>query len=204
MGRSILDDQICLKLNSAWQRLGYCSPREAIVAMTGEVEGGTPPALAMDIEVDAEGKLISSVPTKWDDWINLPVRTSDLAISSSFKAIRCPVVLLIPSYDQMPVKAPKLTSRAILERDGYVDQYTGERLTKAQASVDHVIPRDRGGKDTWYNLVCCEKKRNHAKSNKLNREIGLRLLKKPHAPRPIPVSEYVKEARHPHHLPFIV
>lgn len=171
--------------------------------MTGEIEGGTPPALAMDIELDDKGELVSAIPTKWDDWIKLPVRDCDLAISSSFKAIRAPVVIMIPSYDQMPVKAPKLTSRAILERDGYVDQYTGEKLSKQTASVDHVIPKDRGGKNTWFNMVCCDKKRNHTKSNKLNREVGYRLIKKPLEPKPVPISESVKEIRHPHQAPFI-
>ncbi len=200
---SVLDKQVVLKLNANWMRLGYCTPRQAIIAMTGEVEGGSPPALALDITLDENGDLLSAIPTKWEDWVKLPVRSQDLSISSHKEAIRCPVLLVCPAYAKMPLKAKKLTTRAILERDGLIDQYTGEKLTREQASVDHVIPKDRGGKNTWFNMVTCDKKRNHEKSNRLNREIGWRLIRKPVEPRAIPVSETITEVRHPHHAPFV-
>src|SRR6478736_10005608 len=132
---SVLEKLIVIKLNRLWQRIGYTTPKKALIALCGGIYGGTKPALAMDIETDENGELVFANPTKWEDWIKLPVRECDLAILSHKGAIRCPMVIVSPEFDQMPLKSPKLTSRAILERDGYVDQYTGEKLTRNQASV---------------------------------------------------------------------
>ena len=199
----ILDRQIVLKLNRLWQPIGWTSPRKSIVAMCGGAYGGTPPSLGMSITVEEDGTIIEATPTKWEDWIKLPVRDGDLSLGTKNGPVRCPTVLIEPNFEKMPTKIPKLSAQAILERDGYIDQYTGEKLTRDQASIDHVVPRDRGGRDTWENLVCCEKKRNHTKSNSLNEEIGLRLIRKPKAPKPIPVSATLGEARHKTHIKFV-
>ena len=69
-------------------------------------------------------------------------------------------------------------------------------------TTDHVIPKSRwnelgkiGSPDIWENLVPCEKTLNHKKGNSLNEEIGLKLLVKPSAPKPLPISEMIKEIR---------
>lgn len=201
MNKSILDSEV-LKLNAVWQRIGYCSARQAIIALSGGVFGGTRPALALDIEVDGDGKLIKAVPTEWDDWISLPIQSPAEAISSHRGAIRLPRVIVSPEYSQMPVKRPKLSNRAIHERDGWVDQYTGKRLNPEEASVDHVIPQAKGGGSTWTNMVCCKKKRNHTKGSKWNHEAGLKLRKRPVEPKALPMSETIKKSKHPHQIPF--
>ena len=70
-------------------------------------------------------------------------------------------------------------------------------------TVDHCIPKSRwaelgkkGSPDGWDNLLLCDKETNHKKGNRLNEEIGLKTLIKPTAPKPIPVSELIKEIRH--------
>lgn len=202
MSNELLDKPIVLKLNRLWQRIGWVTPRQALVAMCGGMDGGSPPMLGMSVSCE-NGVMVESTPTKWEDWIKLPVRESDLTLMTSRGPIRCPTIIIAPHYDKVPFKSPKLTNDAIHERDGLVDQYTGEKLRREDASVDHVIPKDKGGRNTWKNMVTCHKRRNHAKSNRYNEEVGLKLIRQPYEPKPIPVSVTIREARHKDHEFFI-
>jgi 5-methylcytosine-specific restriction endonuclease McrA len=66
-----------------------------------------------------------------------------------------------------------------------------------RGSLDHVVPRSRGGADTWENLVWSAKEVNQRKANRLPHEAGLKLLTAPRAPRELPVTALL---RNPHGL----
>lgn len=162
------------------------------------------PALAMDIVLSEDGtELISAIPTDWEHWVQLPVREGDPVLMTRHGPIRAPVILINPKFSKMPKKLPRLTKQAIFHRDGYTCGYTGKKLSKGEATIDHIIPRSLGGKDDWENLITCEKKTNFAKGNKTNKEAGLSLLKKPLAPMPLPVSATINQSNHPHWSWFI-
>ena len=72
-----------------------------------------------------------------------------------------------------------------------------EFVGKQGGNLDHVVPRDRGGRDSFENLVWSKKEINSLKANRLPHEAGLRLLRKPVAPKPLPVSATFRDARHP-------
>ena len=199
----LLDKAIVLKLNASWQPIGWTTPRAAFVALCGGAYGGTPPALALSTAVNEDGDLIEAIPMRWEEWMKLEVRPSDLAINIKDRAIRCPTVIISPNYDKMPVVTIRLTKRAILERDNFTCGYSGEKLPASMLNVDHIDPRSRGGKDSWDNLVTCRKDINTWKGNRRNEEIGLKLKKKPHAPKQVPKSFTIREAKRPEHLPFI-
>ena len=76
----------------------------------------------------------------------------------------------------------KLTKRNIYIRDKYRCQYTGKQLKFNEANIDHVVPKAKGGKNTWDNLVVCSKDINSIKGDKTNEEAGLKLIKKPTKP----------------------
>ena len=139
----------------------------------------------------------------WDEWCELPVRPCDLSISTGKKIIRCPVVIVSMNFAKMPMKKAKLTNHAIHERDGGICGYTGVKLPRHRLSVDHVIPKKLGGRDTWDNMVTCDKEINSKKGHKTNEEAGLRLTRTLKEPLPVPVSATVREARRPEHEPFI-
>lgn len=200
---SIIDKYLVLKLNANWQPIGWTSPRKAFVDMCGGEYGGTPPALALDLTLDSNGGLESAVAVKWDAWKDLPVRECDLGVSTRSGAIRCPMVIVAPNYAQMPVIAPRLTKKGILERDGYRCAYTDEKLPASQLNIDHVLPRSRGGRDTWENLVACRKDINFKKGNKTNKEAKISLIRKPTAPKSVPKSFTIREIKRPEHAPFI-
>jgi 5-methylcytosine-specific restriction endonuclease McrA len=198
---SCLDSLICLQLNRNWQRLGYLTPRKAVIAMAGGL--GTPPALGLDLTIAPDGTLADARAVTWEEWLQLPIRDGDPILMTGKGPIRAPTVVVCPGYSKMPIKKPKLSKKAIIERDGLQCQYTGKKLTRKEANIDHVVPRSRGGRDTWENLVTSSKAVNSEKGNKTNAEAGLRLLKQPKAPPALPISAVVKEAKHPHHKPFM-
>ena len=61
-------------------------------------------------------------------------------------------------------------------------------------SLDHILPRSRGGKDAWENLVWSSKTMNARKGNRLPHEAGLKLLAVPRAPRELPVTALLRNA----------
>jgi len=72
------------------------------------------------------------------------------------------------------MKRPKLCARTIRERDGNRCHYTGRMLRPEEGSLDHVVPRSRGGKDVWENLVWSAKEVNQKKADRLPHEAGLK------------------------------
>ena len=97
--------------------------------------------------------------------------------------IRVPKVLLLRHYDQLPVQEVKFTRENLFERDNYRCQYCGDTFHPSQLNMDHVIPRDRGGRTSWENIVTSCVKCNSKKANRLPHEAGMHLIRKPERPR---------------------
>ena len=210
---TIANKLICLNLNANWQPVGFKTVKDAIVDLCGSESGGKPTSMALDIdyEVDDNGNPIfdqpkSMNPVSWSDWLSLPIRSWDLTINSPNRVIRVPTVLISVNFSKMPVKQfkNKPSKDAIFNRDSGVCQYTGKKVDRNQATIDHVIPKSKGGQDTWTNLVLCAREINIKKGNKSNSEAGLKLLKTPSAPQPVPIYALIKEAKHRDWLPFLI
>ena len=133
-------------------------------------------------------------PVTWEEWITLPIREQDEAVHTVRGQIRVPTVIVAVNYAKVPKKRPKLCARAIRERDGNRCQYTGRVLRPDEGSLDHVVPRSRGGADTWENLVWSSKDVNQRKADRLPHEAGLRLLAVPRAPKELPVTAHLRNA----------
>jgi 5-methylcytosine-specific restriction endonuclease McrA len=93
--------------------------------------------------------------------------------------IPVPSVIRLKYYIKPIFREAYPTKRNIFIRDRFRCQYCGS--TK-DLTVDHIIPKVRGGKDTWTNLVCACKKCNNQKGNRTPEEAGMRLLSKPRKP----------------------
>jgi 5-methylcytosine-specific restriction endonuclease McrA len=202
MSAEILNKPIVLSLNRAWQVIGHRTVEQAIIAMNGGREGIVP-ALGMDIVYakNEDGswnfdQMEYCNPVVWEDWIKLPIRDHDMVIHSARLTIRVPTVMISVNYDRMPTKTPRVTRQAILERDGGICQYTGEYVGRHGGNLDHVIPRHRGGKDSFENLVWSKKEVNSMKANRLPEEAGLRLRRRPKAPLPMPMAAVIREPKH--------
>ncbi len=180
----ILNKTIVLVLNRNWQAINIRTPQDAFCQMATNV------ATALDIEGDEHIR-----PVKWDEWITLPVREHDAFVRTARGAIRVPTVIVAVNYARLPKKRPKLSAKNIRERDGNRCQYTGALLHPDEGSLDHVLPRSRGGKDSWENLVWSSKDVNARKGNRLPHEAGLKLLSVPRAPKELPVSVLIRNAQ---------
>lgn len=101
------------------------------------------------------------------------------AVSCEFKI---PSAIVLSEFVHIPRRKIRPTRRNIFIRDGLIDQYTGEHLSFKDASVDHIIPTSKGGKNVWENVVTCSKKVNARKGDRTLEESGLKLLSKPKAP----------------------
>ena len=94
-----------------------------------------------------------------------------------------PVVIRLVRYVRVPrdTHRRKITRRAVFARDDWTCQYCGSR---SNLTVDHVIPRSRGGSSTWENIVASCAPCNRRKGNALPPQAGMRLLKQPRTPSP--------------------
>jgi len=96
------------------------------------------------------------------------------------RALPLPSVVRLWMYVHKPRNDIPLTKRNILRRDGHRCQYCG--TTQGPMTVDHVIPKDMGGKDTWENLVCCCVRCNNRKGNRTPEQAGMKLIRPPKRP----------------------
>jgi 5-methylcytosine-specific restriction endonuclease McrA len=74
------------------------------------------------------------------------------------------------------------TRHNVYERDGGKCMYCGEPISRNKFTFDHVVPKSRGGKTNWQNIVCCCLKCNSKKDNRTPSEAGMKLIQKPFAP----------------------
>jgi len=179
----MLNKNIVLVLNRNWQAINTRTPADAFCQMATNV------ATALDIDGD------NIRPVAWAEWLTLPIRDQDNAIQTVRGGIRIPTVIVALNFARVPKKRPKLCAKSIRERDGNRCQYTGKLLRPDEGSLDHVLPRSRGGKDEWGNLVWSDKAVNARKGNRLPHEAGLKLLSVPRAPKELPVTALI---RNPH------
>jgi 5-methylcytosine-specific restriction endonuclease McrA len=140
-------------------------------------------------------------PMTWDEWVALPIRETDEVIHTPRLLVRVPTVIVASTYDRMPKSRPKLSRKGIAERDGYRCGYTGVHCP--DGNLDHVMPRSRGGRDTWENLVWSAKDVNQAKADRTPQEAGLHLRIKPTAPKEVVACALIKP-EHPDWVPFLV
>jgi 5-methylcytosine-specific restriction endonuclease McrA len=104
-------------------------------------------------------------------------------LHSATQTINRPVVIRLVTYVRIPrdTHRRKITRRAVFARDGWACQYCGSR---SSLTVDHVIPRSKGGPSSWENIVASCAPCNRRKGDALLRQAGMRLLKQPRTPNP--------------------
>lgn len=79
-------------------------------------------------------------------------------------------------------QVPPLTNQALFRRDRNVCLYCGQRFADSSLTRDHVVPRSRGGGDTWDNVVAACKRCNHRKGHLLIQESRVELVALPYVP----------------------
>lgn len=108
--------------------------------------------------------------------------------------IMVPRVIRLLEYGKMPRRELKFNRKNILVRDNYQCQYCGataesrpnrggKKYPLGSMTIDHIVPRSRGGKTEWTNAVTCCSRCNTKKGGRLPQEAGMKLIAKPQAPK---------------------
>src|SRR4249919_3428719 len=111
------------------------------------------------------------------------VERAELELHSASCTIARPVVIRLVTYVRIPrdTHRRKITRRAVFARDDWTCQYCGSR---SNLTVDHVVPRSKGGVSTWDNIVASCAPCNRRKGDGLLRQVGMSLRRKPRRPSP--------------------
>jgi 5-methylcytosine-specific restriction endonuclease McrA len=108
------------------------------------------------------------------------VAEDDMPVYAPNGVLGRPSVILLNRYVRIPYRRQfPVTRRGVLRRDSHSCAYCG----KAAATVDHVLPRSRGGADSWENLVACCLRCNNVKGDRTLASLGWALRVVPRPPR---------------------
>ena len=107
------------------------------------------------------------------------------------KSAQYPSVVRLRTYVRKAPQVPPYNRRNVFRRDRYICQYFGDKLAKNEATIDHVIPLDLGGKTNWENCVTTSKEANFYKGNRTLEQVGYKLINKPKPPAQLVNLEYL-------------
>lgn len=105
--------------------------------------------------------------------------SNDSVVSTTGKKYKRPLVIRLIRFIYIPFKRVPLSKYNIFRRDGHVCGYCGSKI---QLTIDHVIPKSRGGSNDWTNLVTCCRKCNAYKDDKTPKEANMTLNVKLYRP----------------------
>ncbi|MEQ8766962.1 MAG: HNH endonuclease [Planctomycetota bacterium] len=157
-----------LVLNRNWIPVNVTSVRHALVLMYQDVARGVDP--------------VDYSTYSFVSWTERPILRGEPFVQTTSLRIRCPEVIVLATYAQIPSQHVAFSRRNIYRRDNFTCQYCGEQPGVGKLSVDHVLPRSRGGPSTWENCVLACIKCNRRKGARTPREAGLRLRTRPQRP----------------------
>lgn len=157
-----------LILNKNWTPIGFATVKKAIQLM-------------------AKDRAQAILPDDYsiydfESWADLNVLEDEDCIKTVSLNIKVPEVIRLIDYGKMPKHRLKLSRRNLFKRDKNTCQYCGVKLSNQDATIDHVLPKSRGGKTTWKNCVIACVKCNNKKGNRKLDEVNMRLKKKPVEP----------------------
>lgn len=164
----VLDEPV-LALNNKWHYASLFTVRVAIVNVMRDM------ASCLYVEGDAY------TTHTYESWIDLAHQNARW-IKSGSRDIPAPEVIVLKAYGSTPPKKIALNKINLARRDEHTCQYCGKGIGLQQVTIDHVMPRSRGGPLTWENCVAACATCNSRKADKTPKEARMPLRKQPHAP----------------------
>jgi 5-methylcytosine-specific restriction endonuclease McrA len=101
--------------------------------------------------------------------------------------VQVPRVIRLLFYDRVPNQNVRFNRRNLFARDNNSCQYCGKRFSTSDLSLDHIVPRSRGGDTSWENIVCACIKCNVRKGGRTPQEAHMALIRKPAKPKRSPL-----------------
>ena len=111
------------------------------------------------------------------------IETYEEKVNSVRQSFDLPAVIVINRYIKYRMGDGAPTRQNIIWRDKNLCQYCGDDFKTVELTVDHVLPRSRGGKNTWENLVAACKPCNQKKGAKTTDEADMHPIRKPYVPK---------------------
>lgn len=158
-----------LVLNCNWQPVGVQTVARALVKLFSGTAKVVDPADYQQYT--------------WDDWTRLEVNDAELFVQTSRIRLRVPEVIVLTSFDRVPVAHVTFSRRNIYKRDKYTCQYCGAQPGAAELTIDHVVPRSHGGLSSWDNCVLACVDCNSRKADRTPDQARMPLHQEPIRPR---------------------
>ena len=169
---SVLEHPV-LVLNRFWQPIHTCAVRRSLhLLFTGH---------AQIVQVEGDDCFKTHDLISWIRYSD--TRRGAEMIHGARISLLVPKIVVLSLYDRLPRLEVKFSRRNVLLRDKFTCQYCAKVLPETQLNLDHVTPRDKGGRTNWENIVTSCFRCNTRKANKLPQEAGMHPRSKPFAPR---------------------
>lgn len=166
---SLAIERPVLVLNRHWLAVHVCTVRRAVSLVYQ--------SLARIVTEDYQTYDFES----WRE-LSAAAREQELLIRTPNYQLCVPKVIVLGRYNNSPPRKVRFNRRNIFLRDDYQCQYCGAHPKRDDLTIDHVIPRSRGGRSTWENVVLACTKCNTKKGDRLLNECGMTPLNKPKRP----------------------
>ena len=167
MSAMVLESPV-LELNKSWQPIHVVDVRRAFSMMMA--------GLAKAVEPETY-QLHS-----FEAWADLKAAEGEPCVRTVSLSLRLPEVIVLNRYDRVPSRKVVFSRRNIYRRDACVCQYCGARPGTEELSIDHVVPKSKGGRSEWTNCVVACTSCNARKASRTVRQAGLRLKRTPVEP----------------------
>ncbi|WP_145265031.1 HNH endonuclease [Calycomorphotria hydatis] len=165
--------QPTLVLNRNWQPVGVASVARSLVMLFNETARVVDPT---------DYQLYS-----WEDWARLEPEDGEPVVKTVRFEIRVPEVITLTKYDRLHRRTVPFTRRNLFRRDQFTCQYCGAKPGSTELTIDHVLPKSKGGKTSWENCVLACVRCNHRKADRMPGEHGFKLHHKPKQPNWNPI-----------------
>lgn len=163
---SVLNDP-CLVLNRNWQPVTFLPVQTAIVTAMRD----------MASVLDPESYYLMS----FDEW-SVTKPETDRWIKTARDPIPAPEVIVLKKYGERPPRRVTFTRSNLYRRDEWTCQYCGEPMSERKLTIEHVLPRSRGGPTSWENCVSACEACNGRKADQTPSEAGMKLKTTPSRP----------------------
>jgi 5-methylcytosine-specific restriction endonuclease McrA len=117
----------------------------------------------------------------FEEWIELG-RDTGRSIQTPHRSIAAPEVVVLKKYGERPTRRVVFNKPNLARRDQFQCQYCGVVLVRQEVTIEHVLPRSRGGETGWLNCVAACEDCNGRKSNLTPKEAGMPLKRQPAVP----------------------
>lgn len=172
----MIESQKVLVLNRLWQAIHICNGKRAF-------------SLLYQGHAQAVFKFNGSFQTydfgNWTEFSKIQDPFHKMVRTISVQ-LKIPKVILLLFFDRLPRREVKFSKENIFRRDKYTCQYCGKRMESKKLTLDHVVPRHKGGETSWTNIVCCCTDCNLKKGNKSLSEAHMYFNRTPFKPMPRP------------------